>query len=217
MLPLPGPSQPMAHAAAPTLPVLPVHVVNHGWHTGLIVPADSLNRKLPELAHHFGQPAFYEIGWGDQGFYQAPKVTLGLALRALLGSSGTVVHVAAVPIAPHITFPRSARVTSCLTEVELERLLDFVAHSFQRDATGQHLRPLAAGLYGHAQFYAGVGHYHILNTCNRWTAQALERAGHPLPPFWLSLTAGTVMQHLAQQRRACPQSAPAAPAQPTWP
>lgn len=190
-------------------PSISLSVVNHGWHTGLIVPAADLNRVLPELAHRFGQPAFYEIGWGDQGFYQSPKITLGLALQALFWSRGTVVHVVAVPISPQQSFPRSSLLSSCMTPAELAGLLDFLSDSFQRNANGQ-LLSLGPGLYGDAQFYAGVGRYDWLNTCNRWTAKGLNSAGHPLP-LTFTLTANDVMRNLAAHRRFCPPAAPALP------
>ncbi|UMX61346.1 DUF2459 domain-containing protein [Escherichia coli] len=33
------------------------------------------NRVLPQLDARFAQPKWYEIGWGDKGFYQAQEIT----------------------------------------------------------------------------------------------------------------------------------------------
>lgn len=172
----------------------PLTIVNHGWHTGLIVPAAALEALLPDLAARFDRPVYYEIGWGDQGFYQADEIGTSLALRALFWSGGTVVHVVALTGTPGAYFPHSETVQTCLTDQGLRSLLAFLAHSFVRDPTRQ-LLPLSRGIYGDSQFYEGSGRYSALNTCNTWTAQALRSAGLDISPAW-KLTASSVMSAL---------------------
>lgn len=190
--------QPKAHSDPPKHLL---YVVSHGWHTGLVVPAAALNRTEPALVERFGQPAFYEIGWGDNGFYQARKITTGLTLQAMFWARGAIVHVVAVPDSPHLSFPRSQIVGTCLNDSELDALLTFVSNSFLRGKSGR-LVALAPGLYGDAQFYEGTGRYHLLNTCNTWTAKGLRSAGHALEPRF-KLTAGSVMSALIDLRRPC--------------
>lgn len=173
---------------------VPAFVVNHGWHTGLVVPAADLNSQLPELATRFGAPAYYEIGWGDQGFYQAQEVSVGLALSALFWSSGTVVHIVAVPESPEASFPGSQTKTLCLAAVQIEQLEKFISTSIVRDQAG-HIVTLGSGIYGDSQFYAGVGRYSLANTCNMWTAKGLKSAGFDISPA-LKLTAGSIMNYL---------------------
>ncbi|MDP6343627.1 MAG: DUF2459 domain-containing protein, partial [Alphaproteobacteria bacterium] len=36
--------------------------------------------------------------------------------------------------------------------------------------------------YPGSRFYEGAGEYHLLNTCNTWTARALRQAGLAVDP-----------------------------------
>ena len=75
-------------------------MVSHGWHAGLIVPASELNQLVPELGLRFGNVPYYELGWGDKGFYQSQEITTGLTLQGMFWSEGAVMHLVAVPHAP---------------------------------------------------------------------------------------------------------------------
>jgi len=182
-------------------PTHQIYIVSHGWHTGLVVPASALNKALPSLAQRFGSPAFYEIGWGDKGFYQAREITTGLTLQAMFWATGAIIHVVAVPDSPYRSFPNSSILEACITEDQLESLIAFLSNSFIRDESGQ-IIPLTRGLYGDAQFYEGVGRYSLLNTCNKWTAKGLISAGYDLLPTF-KLTAGSIMDYLADHPRNC--------------
>ena len=191
---------------------LRAYVVSHGWHTGLIVPAMALNAQIPELAARFGTAiAFYEIGWGDKGFYQAKDITTGLTLRALFWSPGTVVHVSAVPVSPLESFPESEVVPLCVSQSQGDALNRFLSRSFSRDETGR-LVPLSKGIYGDSQFYAAAGRYSVANTCNKWTAKGLVSAGFDLDPAF-ELTAGSVLNALrgSHAHPACDAKAAPAP------
>lgn len=178
---------------------LRAYVVSHGWHTGLIVPASGLNAQIPELATRFGTTiAFYEIGWGDKGFYQAQDITTGLALRALFWSPGTVMHVSAVPASPSESFPESEVIPICVSQGESDALYQFLSRSFSHDESGR-LVPRSKGIYGDSQFYDASGRYSAANTCNRWTAKGLASAGFDVDPSF-KLTAGSVMYYLRRSR-----------------
>ena len=181
---------------------VPAFVVSHGWHTGVVVPATSLDRRIPALASRFssGTPAFYEIGWGDKGFYAAADITVGLALRAMFRSDGAVMHVVAVPASPSDSFPNSEVVPICLSASGLDGLERFVDASLARDAQGRPV-PQAAGIYGDSQFYDAVGRYSLLRTCNTWTANALRSAGLDLVPS-TKPTAGSVMRFVRRHARS---------------
>ncbi len=176
-------------------------VVNHGWHTGLIIPAKYLNKTIPELKQRFGDVAYYEIGWGDKGFYQAQEVTTKLTLQAMFWSEGVVMHVVAVPGAPNEYFGQSEVISSCLADEQIFSLTTFVSTSFAHDSQG-HVVALNRGIYGNSQFYDGVGSYYLLNTCNKWTAKGLQSAGVDISPS-VSLTAGSVMRAMRVLRQEC--------------
>lgn len=179
----------------------PLFVVSHGWHTGLIIPASYLNQSIPDLKARFGDAAYYEIGWGDKGFYQSQEITTGLTLQAMFWSEGAILHVVAVPDSPSQYFGQSEVVGTCLTNKQISSLATFVANSFAHDARGQVVR-LKQGIYGNSQFYDGEGRYYLLNTCNKWTAKGLQSAGVDISPS-LSLTSASVMSVIRKLRQQC--------------
>ena len=153
-------------------------VVGHGWHTGLVIKRRDFVERLPALADDFPSGEYLEIGWGDERFYQAPTVTLALALQAILLPTSAVVHVVSVPQAPRVYFSRSTVIEVMVPQAGYEQLLDFVGHSFTRTGNG-HLAKLGPSLYGQGWFYRAEGTFHAFNTCNTWVAQAIVRTGFP--------------------------------------
>ncbi|CAD5110569.1 DUF2459 domain-containing protein [Zestomonas carbonaria] len=176
------------------------HVVNHGLHTGVVVAADDLLRAVPDLGEDFPREGFIELGWGDEGFYQAEQPGVGQALRALFWPGGSVLHLARVPVEPASYFPAGQVATVSVDEDGYQRLLDFLADGFAR-APGSEPRALGPGLYGHSHFYPATGRYSLFNTCNTWVAQALAASGFPVTSTSV-VTAGGVMSQLRQRR--CP-------------
>ncbi len=170
-----------------------IHVVSHGWHTGIVVPSDVATTYLPDLEKRFGSVPFLEFGWGDKGFYQAETISAGLALQAMFWPTDAVMHVVAVPERADRYFPHSEVVSLCVSDAALASMMQFVARSFVRNA--DNLAPSQNGLYGDSQFYAAVGDYFMFNTCNTWTATGLYEAGVEISPHLL--TASAVMRAVA--------------------
>ncbi|MGR9085714.1 MAG: TIGR02117 family protein [Gammaproteobacteria bacterium] len=176
-------------------------VTNHGWHTGLIIPARHLNALIPEFEDRFASAAYYELGWGDQDFYQAREIATGLAVQALFWSTGAAIHVVAVPGDPREYFSGSEILEICIDEPGLNSLKAFLANSFAPGIHGQVVE-LSKGIYRESRFYAGTGRYSLLNTSNTWTAKALKSAGVAINPTF-SLTAGSVMHALGADPGEC--------------
>jgi len=178
-----------------------LYVVSHGWHVGLAIATDVLNPVVPDLRERFFGTDYYELGWGDEGFYQASEKTTGLTLRAIIWSRGTVVHVAGLPVSPTEFFARSDVVQTCLNAEETQSLARYLSSSFARDANGG-LVELKQGLYGDGQFYQAEGRYHLLNTSNKWAAKALKSAGMDISATF-KLTADSVMAFVEENRKDC--------------
>ncbi len=153
-----------------------MHVIDHGLHTGLCVRADDLNRQAADLRDRFQEAEYYELGWGDAAFYQAEEKTTGLALGALFWPGDAVMHVVGFRGEPREYFKGTDVRRVALSDEGYNRLLRFVSDGFHRDGNGR-LVPAKRGIYGDSQFYRGTGHYHALNTCNTWTAEALSMGG----------------------------------------
>ena len=160
-----------------------------------------MGRAIPELKARFVGATHYEIGWGDQGFYQAKKARLRLAFQALFASRGSVMHV--VPIRdPLPDFLQDREVAeTCLTASEYASLVRLISESFARDADGE-IIARERGTCADSQFFQGRGAYSMLYTCNRWTATALRSAGLDLWPR-ITLTSGSVMRAVRKYARAC--------------
>ena len=168
-----------------------LYIVNHGWHTGVAILAADIVDDLPSLKERFGDAAYLEFGWGDEGFYQAKEVSSGLALRAIFWPTDTVMHVVSVPKTPPLYFTNSETLLVCLTEQAYRSLIEFVKRSFYRDASGSFVER-SYGTYGNSQFYQAVGQYYMMNTCNTWTAKGLQSAGVNISAAF-KLTAGSVI------------------------
>ncbi|MCL7945444.1 TIGR02117 family protein [Marinobacter sp. ATCH36] len=188
-------------AEADSAPTQRVYVVGHGWHVGVVVAADELNPSIPGLKERFGEAGYYELGWGDEGFYQASEITAGVTLRAIVWSKGTVMHVVALPVSPDNYFAGSDVVDTCLTAEGADSLIKYLSNSFARDANNN-LVELQRGIYGDSQFYKGEGRYHLLNTSNKWTAKALKSAGMEISPTF-KLMADSVLAFVEENREAC--------------
>jgi uncharacterized protein (TIGR02117 family) len=174
-----------------------VYVVSHAWHTGFVIPAKRVYQTIPVLEKRFGDSAYIEFGWGDKQFYQAKEMTTGLAIRAILWPTETVVHAVALPEKVRDYFVNSQIKLICLDDKALSFLVAFISSSFSRNSKGD-VEVLAKGIYGDSQFYKGTGDYHLLNTCNEWTAKGLKSIGMDISPATM-LTAESVMSYLSEK------------------
>jgi len=171
-----------------------ISIVSHGWHTGFVIPAKTIQHQLPKLKQRFKDVRYIEFGWGDTGFYQAKEITSGLTMRAILWPTETVVHAVAVPEDAKSSFPNSDIRNLCLNQKQYALLLNFIVNSFSKNSDGDIIK-LKRGIYGDSQFYQGEGDYYLMNTCNKWTAKGLKSAGFDISPTF-KLTASSIIDYL---------------------
>lgn len=191
---------------------VPVIVVDHGYHAGLVIGTPALRaaamrlaRTRPDLAHVLRSVTeahpharWLEIGWGDAGFYRGARgledVTLAMAARALLVPSPSVLHVVPGWGPPERAFPGAARIRLDLSPEGVRRLAARLAGTFATDAAGTP-RPDGPSLYGAGAFWPARPSYHALHTCNHWLAGLLRAAG--VPSSWvLSATSTGLLAEL---------------------
>ena len=173
-----------------------VAIAIHGWHSGIVVKTSDISvDSLPEIKD-FSGAEYLEIGWGDREYYQAPDPGWGLALKAALWSSRSVLHLAGFTGAVEKFFPASEIYGIALSDDEFQRLIGFISDTFARsdDPALQGVQP---GLYGTGGFYPAKGRFHLFRNCNTWVAEALHAAGLPVSPAHV-VTAG----NLSHQVRA---------------
>lgn len=158
-----------------------IYLVGHGWHTGLVLPARKIDyADFPE-AEDYWQADYLEIGWGDEGFYRAEKITPALVAKAALLPTPSVMHVSSFEGSVREFFPVSDIYEVRLSDQQFDDLCRFIGETFEREEEGSSI-DLGPGLYGVSRFYRARGKYYLPKTCNVWTAQALKEAGLPVIP-----------------------------------
>lgn len=190
-------------------PAVTVYVVSHGWHSGIVVPAALAQAHGWPARREFAQAQYFEVGWGDRGYYQAVDPGWWMGLRALLWPSPGVLHVVALQGPPQAAFPGAPTLAVRVSHEGAQRLAASIAASHERGADGA---PIAFGpaLYGQGRFYASVERFHLFATCNVWVARRLRDAGIDLHPSF-ALTAGMLFAQL-ERRAVAASAAPAASA-----
>ena len=179
-------------------PSIQVFAVSHGWHTGLIFKSKDLNELMPTLSKRFGYAKYYEIGWGDAGFYQASKITIKISVRAVFWPSKTVVHIVAFDEEPSQYFSASELEDFRVSESDYFNLLSFIKSSLLQSDNEENTS-LGRGIYGNSEFFVGTGRYHLFNTCNKWTAKGLRSAGMDIHTTF-KLTAKSIMRYLRKKK-----------------
>lgn len=158
-----------------------IYVVGHGWHTGLVLRTRDIQPEiLPEI-RNYQHTEFVELGWGDEGFYTADKITPPLVVRAACWPTPSVLHVAGFRGDVERVFQASDIVEVRLNRDRFDRLCAFADDTFARGEADAPI-PLGPGLYGDSTFYRANGTYYFPKTCNVWTARALHEAGCPITP-----------------------------------
>ena len=169
-------------ANAEQAPAHRIHVVRHGWHSGIVVRAADVPEDAWLVRREFADAEYLEVGWGDRAYYQAADPSVWLGLRALLWPTAGVLHMVAFSGPLEREFAATEIVALQITQQGLARLIAAVAASHERDAAGRPVR-LGPGLYGRSRFYASRQPFHLFATCNVWTAAMLREAGVPLQPL----------------------------------
>ena len=170
-----------------------IYLVNHGWHAGIVLKrADISDAHWPE-SKDFSNAKYLEVGWGDKDYYQTPDPHLGIAIKAILWPTPSVLHIVGFNVAVTSYFPLSEIIEVRLSDEGFNRMIRYIAASHYKDPDGIS-KPIAKGLYGNSQFYLSGETYHLFKTCNAWTAEALDVAGYPVRPAFNITVEGLMSQ-----------------------
>lgn len=171
-----------------------IHLVSHGWHTGVVIRlADLPPGAWPESAA-LPRAEYVEVGWGDREYYQAADPGTWQALKAAFVPGPSVLHLVGFRLPVEQYFPASEVIALPVSDAALGQLVAHIRRHYARDASGAPI-PLGVGLYGESAFYESVGDFHLFNNCNTWTARALRIAGIPMASH---LTARELMDEARQ-------------------
>jgi uncharacterized protein (TIGR02117 family) len=201
------PGDPSLWPAPEGVPAVEIFVVNHGYHSGIVIaraalldaPGGRARASLVAVANRFAGFQWLEIGWGDEGFYtQVPTLsalTVEMALRALFHPGNpSVLHVVGIADAdPRPAFTGLEAVPIRLGEAGFGRLLDRLDTTFRPDEESHRPEVLGPGLYGASLFFRANGAFSILNVCNHWVAGLLDAAGIPTAPVLATLPDGLLL------------------------
>lgn len=185
-----------------------IYLVSHGWHAGIVVKRADIPEGVWPERNDFPESEYLEVGWGDRDFYQTPGVHVGLALKAALWPTSSVLHIVGFSGPVPGYFPNSGIIEIKLSYPGFERLCRYIADSYAKDEAGHALR-LGPGLYGKSAFYLSRETYHGFKTCNVWAARALRAAGCPITPAFAIRVDGLMSR--ARTFGAVVQSKPPAP------
>ena len=173
-----------------------IYVTSNGWHSAIVVPAPALRAlgAVPETAD-FPSAEFFEFGWGDRDYYQAKEKTFGMTLSAALVPTPAVMHIAGKQAPPEDRGQKSEVISLWLSEAGFERLVKAIAEDLERASGKNRAESISRGLYPDSYFYNARGDFHLLNTCNTWTARKLRIGGVAISPSGI-VTADELMDLL---------------------
>lgn len=180
-----------------------VFIVEHDWHTGLVVETKDLAAEdLPYFAAA-RRHRFLEVGWGDADFFQADDPTIGMALDAMVTPGPSVLHVAAFDDMPASFFKGQVVHRIPLTSSGVAHLSRYLARAFA-DQTSTEPTATSPGDYGpNSRYVAATGSYYFPNTCNVWTANALLAGGADVTPA-LAVTSRALLHQVRQIAKSSP-------------
>ncbi len=172
-----------------------IGVIDIGWHTGLILPADEMVGGLRSVAHYFAvKPRYWIFGWGNRQFYRAKNPNVWEGITALLPSQ-SILMIRAVEHLTVVTDLPGVRVWWLPTNpADDQRLAQYIAAFLSIKHTGR-LTVVGSGPYPRSKFFASPGTYDAFHTCNTWTVTALKTAGFPVQPAGV-IFAGQVVRQL---------------------
>ena len=146
---------------------LPVKTECYDWTTFIDTSDYSKNSSFEYIA----------IGWGDKGFFlDTPswaELKFSTAVDAIFFPSPCAMHVQYKSIKPQ----ENERVAKEKISVEnYQALISYIQSSFVL----KDQKPIfivGTSYWGTDHFYEAKGNYHMFNTCNSWTNEALKSAG----------------------------------------
>jgi uncharacterized protein (TIGR02117 family) len=167
-------------------------VLTNPIHTDIAIPIDNAIREKFGFLEQAGIPAGHPdarwliFGWGGRAFYLETPTWSELKLLPVLKALTLDRSVMHVDVAGGIAEPHPAVTGFDVREAEFDRLLEFIAGSFEHGEGGPIV--IEGAEYGSDdRFFEAKGYFNAFLGCNTWTARGLREAGlrtgwwNPLP------------------------------------
>ncbi|MHB8455951.1 MAG: DUF2459 domain-containing protein [Acidiferrobacterales bacterium] len=156
-----------------------IGVIDEGWHTSLILPAEVLSPSLAGLRYRFPDAKYLVFGWGNRNFYKTDNPGIGTAIASLFASA-SIILVQGLSEPPQQEAPPGMNVRwLCLSPSGTRKLDVYLNKYFQKDGHDE-LVSVQPGPLPNREFFASSGTYDAFHTCNTWTVEALRVAGLPV-------------------------------------
>jgi Protein of unknown function (DUF2459) len=160
-----------------------IYVVRRGWHIDVGFAAADLRPPLRSLAANFPGVRYLLFGFGDRRYLLAAHPGAP-ALSGSLWPGRALILATALNASPADAFGVTHVVKFSVSARELRGAQEFVWHALEGSAVADvtRLQPYRVGPYEGSLYFAAVGRYSALHTCNTWAAEALQSAGLPVHP-----------------------------------
>jgi hypothetical protein len=159
-----------------------VYLINTYLHTGFVLKCTDVDVERIPAAGIPKAGLYYDIGWGDEDFYQDPDFKLSKAAKALFLPTPSVIRMES------FTAPVEEVIRWCdycvkveMTDDQFLKLCEFIKNSFKIDKENKLIID-SMNNTGDVIFFKALGSYHLFNTCNTWIALGLEYAGFDISP-----------------------------------
>jgi uncharacterized protein (TIGR02117 family) len=171
-----------------------IYVLNYGFHTDIVLPADRVlarGGRLGEAAGAAGDWRWVVIGWGDESFYTGTCLSaerVGDGLRALFWPGNpSVIRVTGLNVQPDKAYLNTDAASIALSPEGFDAMARSIEASFAA-APGE---PLVASWMKDMPgvFFASRENFSALRMCNNWTSDQLNAAGLPTTPMADGLSA----------------------------
>ncbi len=164
-----------------------IYIRSNGVHTDICMPTLTVQNdwlKTIDLNDYTYREnrEYIAIGWGDKGFFlDTPtwgELKVSTAIEAIFLPS---------PTAMHVELLNEPEVNEVIRKVEISKksyrkLVAFVKSTFLM----KNNQPIVISNCGYGEtdnFYEAHGNYHMFNTCNVWTNDAMKSASIPTSIF----------------------------------
>lgn len=191
------PGDPAVFPAKPGTPTVAAYVVDNGFHTNVVLPAEVVRAHGGPMAEAMAatpRGAWVQIGWGDTKFYMDPAPIshrLPDGARALFAAENpSAVMLEPLQAQPDRIWSTGVRRLD-LSRAGAGRLLARVDASFALKAG--RIQPVFGPDTRDARFFKSREAFSILHLCNHWTSALLHAAGLPTRPLLDTVSAGVML------------------------
>ncbi len=186
-----------------------VTVVERDWHTDIALRAEDMDGPLASIRARFPGVRTLLFGFGDRHYLTDRQPGFTDMLIAAFPGPGALL-VTGLRTTPAEAFGAANVVDLPVTAAGLHRVVDFLWHAFETDATGRP-RLLGDGPYPGSIFFASADTYALTHTCNTWTAEVLQVGGMAVRAAGVLFATQVMERARVAAQRSLPLSNSAAP------